>query len=344
MRKSLPPMDTSYEVFFKMPYEALKWELLKTALEWKLFDRTSAGTSAAALSDALGLHPGNTTYLLNALVALGLLTKKDGVYTNTARAERFLTTGKDTSLGEALLFMAGWTTPLLNGGVQKLVENGPPPQDDLTDPAIWVQGARVSLSHSRCARAQYVARLVAELPEFPSFTRILDLGSGPGIIGIAVTAAHPSLKCVVFDQPPVCTVAREAVVEYGMEERVAVQEGDYMSDDFGSGYDFVMANYTLNFYRDRLADIMTKVLQALRPGGVFMVTSDGLNRDRTAPAGSIISWLPIQLQGNDMSFESGQIARAMREAGFVSTEMRVLTDVEVEAHGSVEMTLGRKKG
>ncbi len=31
------------------------------------------------------------------------------------------------------------------------------------------------------------------------------------------------------------------------------------------------------------------------------------------------------------------------EAGFVSTEMRTLADLELEAHGPVEMTIGRKE-
>ena len=79
------------------------------------------------------------------------------------------------------------------------------------------------------------------------FGKILDMGAGPGIIGIAVTAAHPSLECIVFDQPAVCKVANEVVCEYGMENRITVKSGDYMQDDIGSGYEFVMANFTLNF-------------------------------------------------------------------------------------------------
>ncbi len=325
-----------------LPYEALKWELLKTAVELNVFDHVSTPVTAAAISDKLSLHPGNTEYMLNALVAMGCLEKENGHYRNTAQAEQFLTHGKDTSLGESLLFMSAWTLPVLNGGLKEMVKNGPPPKKDLANPELWEKGARVSVNHSRCGRAQLIARYVAALPEFPSFTKILDLGAGPGIIGIAVTAAHPSLKCVVFDQPAVGKVAREVVADYGLEDRVAVEGGDYMKDDFGTGYQFVMANFTLNFYRDRLGEIIRKVLAALKPGGVFMVTSDGLNRDKTGPAGSIISWLPTMLQGHDMSFETGQIARAMMEAGFVSTEQKTITDIELEAHGPVEMTVGRK--
>lgn len=342
MRKDMPNPEFDSGKLFLLPYEALKWELLKTAMELGLFDRTSAPVTAATVSEALSLHPGNTVYMMNALVALGCLKKENGQYRNTAQTEQFLTSGKDTSLGESLLFMSAWTLPVLNGGLKEMVQNGPPPRKDMAHPEIWEKGARVSVNHSRCGRAQRIARHVAALPEFPSFTTILDLGAGPGILGIAVAAAHPSLKCVVFDQPAVGKVAEEVIAEYGMEDRVAVTGGDYMQDDFGTGYEFIMANFTLNFYRDRLGEIMHKVLAALKPGGVFMVTSDGLNRDKTGPTGSVISWLPMMLQGHDMSFETGQVARAMLEAGFVSTEQKTLTDIELEAHGPVELTIGRK--
>jgi hypothetical protein len=232
--------------------------------------------------------------------------------------------------------------PVLNGGLKDFIKNGPPPKKDLADPEIWEKGARASVNHTRCGRAQMIARHVSMLPEFGSFTKILDLGAGPGIMGIAVTAVHPSLKCVLFDQPAVSKVATEVIAEYGMEDRVTVKGGNYMEDDFGTDYEFVMANFTLNFYRDRLGEIMRKVLGALKPGGIFMVTSDGLNRDKTGPEGSVISWLPTMLQGTDISFETGQIARAMLEEGFVSTEQKTITDIELEAHGPVEMTIGRK--
>ena len=344
MKKELPPPMTGSNGLFGLPYEALKWEVLKTSVQLGLFDRLSDSRTSSEVAQALSLHPANTDYLLNALVALGCLSKSDGQYRNTELAERFLRTGTDTFIGEALLFMEQWMLPVLNGGLKQLLGNGPPPKKTaMGDPELWKMGARVSLNYSRCGRAQAMARLVSELPEFPALTRMLDMGAGPGILGLALAAAHPSLKCVIMDQPAVAEVAQETVAEYGMEARTEVRPGDYMQDDIGSGYDLIMANFTLNFYRDRLGELMDKVLASLNPGGIFLVTSDGLSRDGTAPAATVISWLSTKLLGSDMSFETGQISRAMLDAGFVSIERRTLTDIELEAHGPVEMTIGRKE-
>jgi hypothetical protein len=342
MKKELPESDSRYEDLLKLQFEVVKWELLKTAIELKIFDHLKQPQATEQIAAELSTHGTNTGYLLKALTSLGWLSYVDGYYQNTPFAESFLTTDKDTSIGGTLMFMENWIRPLRNGGMRTLVQDGPHSTDDFSDESIWERGARASLNYTRCGRAQLITAHVAALPEFSSFARTLDLGAGPGIIGIAVTAAHPSLDCVVFDQASVCRVADEVIAEYGMEGRVKTKHGDYMKDPIGENYDFVMANFTLNFYRDRLDEIMAKVLDALNPGGVFMVVSDGLNRDKTGPAASVISWLSTCLQGMDMSFERGLIADAMLRAGFVSTQSQIINEAELKAHGPVDMIIGRK--
>ena len=231
---------------------------------------------------------------------------------------------------------------LLNGGMKKLLKEGPPPPEPIESEALWEDAARVTLNLSRCNRAQRTAEYVSSLPEFSGFDRMLDMGAGPGIVGIAVTAAHETATCVVIDQPAVCKVADETIAEYGMEDRVTTECGDYMNDPIGTGYDFVMANYTLNFYRASLGEIMTKVYRALNPGGVFMVTSDGLNEAKTAPATMVLGWLSMSMQGMDMSFTRGEIADAMLRAGFVSTQSEMVDDVQLDPQGPIDIIIGRK--
>lgn len=342
MKKELPKPDFGFAALAALPYEPVKWELLKTAVELKIFDHLQSRDTAEGIAAKISTHAANTGYLLKALVSLGWLLYTDGYYQNTPIAESFLTSDKDTSIGKSLLFMESWTSSILNGGMLDLVRNGPPAPEDLSDESIWEAGARASLNLGRCGRAQLIAAHAASLPEFPSFAKMLDMGAGPGIIALAVTAAHPSLDCVVLDQEAVCKVADEVIAEYGMEGRVKTVCGDYMNDSIGTNYDFIMASFTLNFYRDRLDEVLSKVFNALNPGGVFMVASDGLNKDKTAPTASVISWLSTCLRGMDMSFERGLIANAMLRAGFVSTQSQILNDAGQEAHGPMDIIVGRK--
>jgi predicted O-methyltransferase YrrM len=342
MKKAFPESKRMQSTLFGLPHEAVKWELLKTAIELGVFDHLVQPATASEVATVLSTHGKNTEFMLNALVAIGCLSKTNERFQNTSTADTHFVKGKDTYIGSSFLFSERWTRPLMDGGLKNLVQNGPLPSKPVNDESIWEQGARASLNFGLCGRAQRLATYVAALPEFLSFKRMLDLGAGPGILGIAVVAAHPSLECVLFDQPAVCKVADEVIVEYGMENRVATFSGDYMNDPIGSGYDFVMANYTLNFYKDRLEQIFEKVYQAINPGGIFMVASDGLARDRTSPAASVISWLSVSLQGNDMALERGEIADAMLRAGFVSTQSQMFEDFDLAAHGPIDITIGRK--
>lgn len=342
MKKEIPAPDLGCSSLFTLPYWALRWEMLKTAIELNVFDHLTESNTAEQIAEALSTHPKNTEHFLNSLTALGCLSKENGRFKNTQLAQKFLINGEDMSIGGSLLFISNWTIPLLNGGLKDLVQNGPSSSEGLEDEEIWETGARATLNYSRCARAQLIAAQIASLPEFASFSRILDLGAGPGIMGIAVTAAHPSLRCFLFDRPTVCRVAEEVIAEYGLQDRVRTLHGDYMNDPIGENYDFIMANFTLNFYRERLDEIMDKVYRALHPNGIFMVTSDGLTDEKTQPAATVISWLAPALQGMDISLERGVLADAMLQTGFISTQSYYLPTTELEAHGPVDMVVGRK--
>jgi hypothetical protein len=342
MKKVLSESGFMQSSLFGLAFEAVKWELLKTAIELGVFDHLAEPVSPNEVATKLSTHQGNTEFMLNGLVAIGCLSKTNGLFENTPLADTHLVSGKDTYLGGSLLFGNRWTQPLMAGGLKSLVKDGPPPPQSINDETIWEEGARASLNFSRCGRAQRLAAFIASLPEFPSFERMLDMGAGPGIMSVAVVAAHPTLECVLLDQPAVCKVADEVIAEYGMGDRVTAFRGDYVNDPLGDGYDFVMANYTLNFYKDQLGQIFEKVFQAIEPGGVFLVTSDGLTREKTSPSDSVIGWLSTWLQGMDMSMERGFIAEAMLRAGFVSTQSQMVDDLDHAAHGPIDIIIGRK--
>ena len=238
--------------------------------------------------------------------------------------------------------MEEWNLGALNGEMIHLIKNGPRPLPEISDENQWGKSARLTANMTRVGRARGIADLVSSRPEFPSFSKILDMGCGCGLIGVAVTAAHPFLKCYLMDKPPVAKVADEIVAEYGMEDRIETIAGDYVNDPIGEGYDFIMANYTLNFYKGNLDGIMTKVRAALKPGGLFLVTSDGLTDEKTAPDLSVISWLPVQLQGTDMSFQYDDIPNAMFKAGFSWVHSLVLEEKGIRAHGPIAVSLAKK--
>ena len=149
MKKRLPqtcPIDHS---LFALPREALKWELLKTALELGLFDYLCEPASSDDIARKLALHPQNTLHLLNGLTAIGCLYKADGRFRNSATTETYFVRGKETSVGDVLLMQNHWNEALQAGGMKEIVKNGPPPPRSMNDEAMWERGR--AGQHESCA-------------------------------------------------------------------------------------------------------------------------------------------------------------------------------------------------
>lgn len=73
-----------------------------------------------------------------------------------------------------------------------------------------------------------------------------------------------------------------------------------------------------------LVTLLTRARHALRPGGVLVSFHEGLTGGRTAPEPHVVGRLIPALHGQDLSFDHGTIAAAMRAAGFTRMEERMV--------------------
>ena len=338
--KKLPEVDVSFENLYGLLIAPIKSKLLLTGIELKVFNQLSEPRSAEAVAEAIGSHPENTRLFLDGLAASDLVVKKNGMYQNTPVTQTFLVEGSLTYLGEFLPFQLQWHKPVLDN-LSTLVKDGPPPPPEMgaESEEVWAQMANTIAQYEKSWPAQNLAKIIGEFPEFPSFRKMLDLGGGPGLIGMAIVAAHPSMKGVIFDRPAIVGVAEEFIREYEMEDRMTVTGGDYLQDFIGEGYDLILASATLNFVKDDLDSFLTKIYDALNPGGVFITLSDGLTHERTKPEIMVISWLSMALTGMDMGFDQGFIADYMLRVGFKSVRSRTLNT----PMGPMDFDIGRKE-
>ena len=338
MRK-LPEVNESFEELYRMLIAPIKSKLLLTGIELKVFDQLSEPRSAEVVADALGTHPENTRLFLDGLTASDLVVKLDGLYQNTSVAQAFLVENTTTFLGPMLTITA--QTFFAINDLPKLVKEGPPPpspEADMGSEQIWAQFASAVANGERAGIARQAPEIVSELPEFPSFKKMLDLGGGPGLIGIAIVAAHPSMKGVIFDKPAVVKVAETVIKEYEMEDRMEVLGGDFNHDPIGEGYDLIWASSALSLAKDDMDSLTKKIYDALNPGGVFLVLHEGLTYERTKPDVMVLSMMSMALTGQDMRFDQGFIADSMLRVGFKSVRSRTLdTD-----WGPMDLDVGRK--
>jgi SAM-dependent methyltransferase len=318
----------------------IRSKLLLAGIELKVFNQLSQPRSAEDVAEAIGTHPENTRLFMDGLAAIELLTKRNGLYQDISVTETFLVEGTPTYLGQSFTFWNQMLNPALND-LPRLIREGPPtppPEADMGSEEMWTQHAAIMADYQRAGWAQKTVEIVSGLPEFPSFRKMLDLGGGPGLVGIALVAAHPEMKGVIFDKPAIVKVAETFINEYEMEDRMEVLGDDYRRDPIGKEYDLIWASGTLNFVKDNMASLLKKIYDALNPGGVFISFHDGLTHERTKPETMVLAWLPTALMGNDCGFDQGFVADSMLQVGFKSVRSRTLDTLM----GPMDLDIGRK--
>ncbi len=332
-------MSLSFEPLTRMLYGAIPAQLLITAIERKIFSRLTEPMSAESLAGRLQTPPERTRPFLDALVANDLLCKRDGRYRNTPLADAFLVEGQPTYLGDVFMNLTGYMRPALEA-LTALAKEGQVASLDSSKPSSGDRETEIYANYQRAGRAQQAAAMISQLPEFPSMKKMLDLGAGAGLIGLAIVVAHPTMTGVLFDRPDIAEVARQFIREYELEDRVATVGGDYTTDPIGDGYDLVWTSYTLNFQRGNLDPILRKIHAALNSGGVCVSVAEALTNEKTKPAMLVNSMLAHSLAGQDLVFEEGEIAEAMLRAGFRFVYSRQLQDYCW--HGPAILDIARK--
>ena len=339
--KKLPEVNESFEELYRMLIAPIKSKLLLTGIELKVFDQLSEPRSAEAVAKTLSTHPVNTRLFLDGLAASDLIIKKNGLYQNMPVTQTFLVEGSPTYLGQMFISMQSQYYSNLDD-LSKLVKKGPPPpspEADMGSEEMWVQLAVDMAASERVWLGPQAVEIASGQSEFPSFQKMLDLGGGPGLVGIAIVSSHPSMKGVIFDRPAIVKVAETFIKEYEMEGRIEVLAGDYNQDSIGEGYDLIWASNTLNFAKHSMDSLTKKIYDALNPGGVFIVLHEGLTNERTKPDIMVLSMITMSLMGQDMCFDQGEIADFMLRAGFKSVRSRTLN----VPWGAADLDIGRKE-
>jgi predicted DNA-binding protein len=337
--KKLPEVNASFADLYGILIAPIRTKLLLTGIELKVFNHLSEPKTADIVAEAIESHPENMRHFLDGLAANDLIRKKNGLYQNTAVTQEFLVEGSPTYLGEFLARQIEWHKPVLDD-LATLVTEGPPQAQEMDTESeeVWGKMAALMANYERSGVAQQIVSIVSELPEFPTFTKMLDLGGGPGLLGIVIVTAHPHIRGVIFDRPAVAGVAEGFIEEYEVADRMTVMGGDYVNDPLGEGYDLILASATLNFVKDDLESFCGKVYDALNPGGLFITLSDGLTDERTKPELMVTGWLSMALTGQDKGFDQGVIADSMLSVGFRSVRSRTLA----MPMGPMDLDIGRK--
>lgn len=297
-------------------------QTLLTANRLGLFALLAGGPLAAdTIAARLGTDARATTLLLNAAAALGLLTRGDDGWSNSALAAAWLVPGKPTYLGDALGYSDDLYAPW--GRLGEAVASGRP----VLPPADYTGRDPVQTRHfvrGMHNRALGVGRALVGLVDLTGRHRLLDIGGGPGTYSALFAQRHPGLTATVLDLPGVVAVAAGIIAELGVADRVRTLAGDYQTTPFPDGQDVVLISGVLHRETaERCRDLIARAAAALVPGGLLVVSDVFTDETGTAPPFAALFGLNMLLSADDGGVHSdAAVADWLAAVGLTGIERR----------------------
>ncbi|MFY3678927.1 class I SAM-dependent methyltransferase [Achromobacter xylosoxidans] len=314
----MPTSPLPLQRYWDLAAAPVETAALDAALELDLLAHLVAPASAAHIAQALALRPAAAEHLLDLLWSLRLLHRIAGeppLYRCGVTARDHFVAGRPHYCGDAWRYRRRALAQSGEQLMQRLRQDPAATPAAPSEAGAWANAARVQIGQEQRALAVAAAReAVACVPGADAARRILDLGGGPGLIGIALVQDRPQASGVVFDWPETAAVARENIAAAGLAARMVAVGGDLATADIGAGYDLIWCSSVLHFVPDAAATIR-KMHDALAPGGLLVMAHAEVPDDADAAARVLRYYLPMLLLGRRVT-RQGQLAQALRAAGF----------------------------
>jgi len=291
----------------------MRSRVLLTAAELDIFTWLD-GRDATAAEIARGLDADQRalTRLLDVLVGIGLLSKRNGRYANSEGAGVLSERNPNSVRASMLHQVRLWKTW---SALTDVVRTGTPPD---RAPAEEDPGRTAAFIGAMENVARRTAAGIAAAYDAARFSHLLDIGAGPGSYAIAFLNRHPGLRATLFDLPEVIELARENVGRAGLLDRVRFVAGDFYKDELPQGCDLALLSAIIhqNSPAQNL-DLFTKAFRALEPGGVLLIRDHVMDEDRVRPLGGAFFALNMLVNtrgGDTYTFE--EVADGLAAAGF----------------------------
>ncbi len=285
---------------------------LLTALELDIFTAVGEGGNAEQIGTKISANARAAGMLLNALVALGLLSKSGDDYKNTPESARFFVRGSKDNHRNGLLHTANiwhrWST------LTDAVRSGARLPSSRDDTPEWTRNFIAGMQRNAKDRAPLLVKALGTT----AVRRILDLGGGSGVYSIAFAKASPDVHCEILDIPEVVPLTAEYVSQAGVSAQVSLRPGDMLQDDFGSGHDIIMLNAICHmFSEEQNREIFRRARQALAPNGRLVVQDFILNSEKTGPQQAALFSLNMLVNTDaGASYSEFEYTHWMKAAGF----------------------------
>lgn len=295
--------------------------ILEAAIRNKVFDTIDSGPKTVdEVAAATGASPRGVRAIMNALVGFQLLKKTNGSYELTPESSTFLVSTKPSYQGGMIAHTSKQLIPSWLDLTDVVATGKPSSAVNRSDGGeAFFQELVPNIFNMSYAPAKALAQHLA-LGESGPPVRVLDLGSGSGVWGIAVAQSSPRVRVTAVDWPGVLPITKKTADRLGVGDRYTLIPGDLGTVEFGGDYNVVTIGHILHSEGvERSKKLLRKCYDALAPGGTIAIQEFLVNPERTGPPMSLIFAVNMLVNtdtGDTWSFE--EISAWLKEAGFAN--------------------------
>ncbi len=289
--------------------------VILTANNLGIFDHLKRQTSSSEISGKLKIDLRATEILLDALTAIGLVSKSTGgKYRNTPVSNHYLVRGLRLYQGDIIRHASiMWQN---FSALDEVVRTGRPARCGF-DHESFIMG----MHNLTVLRTESLIKAVG----IKGVKTMLDMGGGPGTNAIAM--AKKGIRATIFDLPETIKIAKKVAHREGVKG-IGFIAGNFHVDSIGSGYDLILISQIFHaFSTEENVALLRKCREALNPGGRVVVQEFPINEARTGPTYSALFSVNM-LVGTEKGrcYSSREIKRWTAETGFKGVVIKHLPE------------------
>lgn len=291
--------------------------IIQVAVSLGLFEAVE-DRSLAAPEIAASIHtdPRATELLLNALTALGLLEKKEHLFSLSEISSNHLLPSSPKYFGGMILLDSSlWDCW---GALEKAVRLGQPVRPpDMFQGESFETERFIYAMHS-LVQARGDAEILIDKLDLSSLTELLDVGSGPGTYPIRFCRKYPKLRATIFDLPGTLEITKRVVSSSGLADRIRLIAGDYRYDPIPGNYEMIfLCNIIHSESGEENGRLMAKLYPRLVQGGKIVIKDHILNdKLNYPPVGAVFSMLMLLTTEQGRCYSLREVKGWLENAGF----------------------------
>jgi SAM-dependent methyltransferase len=298
---------------------------LLSAVELKLFGTLSetGPLDVEQLGEQLGVHPRSALDFFDALVALGMLARTDGRYSNTPETELFLDPAKPTYMG-GLLEMANARLYAFWGSLTEALKTGQPQSEVKTGgdffEAVYADPEKLArFTGAMTGLSRAAGEAIAGKFPWRDHGSVIDIGCAQGAVVAAIATAHDHLTGGGFDLPPVEPIFNSYVAQRGLGDRLKFTPGDFFADPLPNADVLIMGHILHDWDLEQKRLLLQKAYDALPTGGALIVYEAIIDDDRRENAFGILMSLNMLIEGLGFDYTGADCRGWMADAGFTES-------------------------